>query len=225
MAEIVEANGHVMDAVPFRKALIAWGREHFRPFPWRLTEDSYHILMAEIMLHRTQASQVVPVYERFIKRYPDVPALAQATKKELHDALGSLGLRWRIDLIHNMAVRLAGDFGGSIPERKEELLALSGVSDYIASAVRCFAWNHPEPLVDTNTVRVIGRLFGLKIKDSSRRNPRFRNLIAALVDRKQPRVYNYALLDLAGQVCHKEREPECERCPVRKWCVYGRLKR
>jgi A/G-specific adenine glycosylase len=221
MAEIVEANSHTINAGAFRKTLIAWGQKHFRPFPWRLTEDPYRILMAEVMLHRTQASQVVPVYERFVKRYPHVSALAQAKKEELHDILHSLGLRWRIDLIQTMAAELRAVFDGRVPETKEELLSLPGVSDYIASAVRCFAWNYSTPLVDTNTVRVTGRLFGLKIKDSSRRNRLFRDLIAALVDRDNPRAYNYALLDLADQVCMQKRSPECERCPLAGWCMYA----
>lgn len=224
MAEIVKANGHMIDAVAFREALIVWGRKHFCSYPWRLTEDPYLILIAEVMLHRTQAPQVVPVYERFIKRYSDVPTLAQATKEELHDTLYSLGLRWRVDLIHDMTGELMTYFGGRVPEGKEELLSLPGVSDYIASAVRCFAWNHPEPLVDTNTVRVAGRVFGLDIKDSSRRNQRFRNLIAALVDPQEPRAYNYAILDLAEQVCHGNKEPDHEKCPVLAWCAYGKAK-
>lgn len=218
---IVEADGHAIDATAFRKALIAWGQDHFRPFPWRLTEDPYHILIAEVMLHRTQAPQVTPVYEQFIARYPDVPALAAATKKELHDALYSLGLRWRIDLIHEMAVQIMQRFDGRIPGEKADLLSLPGVSEYIAGAVRCFAWGRPEPLIDTNTVRVVGRLFGLQIKDSSRRNRRFRELITALVDPDEPRAYNYALLDLADQVCTKKRPPECAMCPVQRLCVYG----
>ena len=221
MSESVEAGGHTIDARAFRRAIIAWGREHFRPFPWRLTEDPYRILMAEVMLHRTQAPQVVPVYERFIARYPDVSALARATRDELHNALYSLGLRWRIDLIQAMAAELMRHFDGQIPREKAELLSLPGVSEYIAGAVRCFAWNLPEPLIDTNTVRVVGRLFGLEIKDSSRRNRRFRELITALVDPDEPRAYNYALLDLADQVCVKKQPPECARCPVQKCCAYG----
>jgi A/G-specific adenine glycosylase len=161
------------------------------------------------------------VYERFVQNYPDVLTLARAAKEELHGVLYSLGLRWRIDMIYDMTAELIEHFGGMVPEDKEELLSLPGISDYIAGAVRCFAWNRPEPLVDTNTVRVIGRLFDLQTKDSSRRNRQFRELITALVDPDQPRTYNYALLDLADQICHKEREPECTRCPVLKCCVYG----
>lgn len=221
VGKIVEANGHIIDAGLFRKAVIAWGREHFRYFPWRLTEDPYCILMAEVMLHRTQAPQVVPVYERFIARYPDVPALVRASREELHKVLYPLGLRWRIDLIHEMARHMMERFEGQVPREKADLVSLPGVSEYIAGAVRCFAWNLPEPLIDTNTVRVVGRLFGLETRDSSRRNRLFRELITALVDPEEPRAYNYALLDLADQVCTKKRPPECGGCPVQKYCAYG----
>lgn len=71
-------------------------------------------------------------------------------------------------------------FEGQIPYKKADLMSLPGVSEYIASAVRCFAWNLPEPILDTNTVRVAGRLFGLEIKDSSRRNRQYRDLISTL---------------------------------------------
>jgi A/G-specific adenine glycosylase len=221
MAEVVEACDHAINAEAFRKALIAWGRKHFRSFPWRSTKDPYRILMAEIMLHRTQVSQVVPVYKHFVERYPDVSTLAQAKKRELREVLYPLGLHWRIDLVHDMVSDLMDRFHGRVPRKKTDLLSLPGVSEYIASAICCFAWNQTQPLIDTNTVRVVGRLFGLDIKDSSRRNRRFRELIAALVDSGEPRTYNYALLDLAERVCMKKRLPECDRCPVRKHCTYG----
>lgn len=217
--EIVHANDHAIDAVTFRAALTAWGKKHFRFLPWRQTDDPYRMLIAEVMLHRTQAVQVLPVYQLFIQCYPDVPALARAAKEELHDILYSLGLRWRIDLIHKMSAELVERFGGRVPKEKAELLCLPGVNEYIAGAVRCFAWNLPEPLIDTNTVRVAGRLFGLEIKDSSRRSRCFRNLLTALVDPDEPRVYNYALLDLGHRICMKKRLPECRKCPVHKHCM------
>lgn len=174
------------------------------------------------MLHRTQARQVLPVYERFIDQHPDAHSLARVPHDHLYDELSSLGLRWRIDLIQAMAADLVDRFAGQVPQNRDDLLSLPGVSEYIASAVRCFAWNLPDPLIDTNTVRVVGRLFGLEIKDSSRRNRRFRELIAALVDREHPRDYNYALLDLAHLICHKRKTPDCPVCPVQVSCSYGR---
>lgn len=219
--QFVETDGHCINATAFRKALTSWGQEHFRSFPWRMTSDPYRILMAEIMLHRTQATQVVSVYKQFVIRYPDISSLAQAEKETLHQVLYSLGLRWRIDLIQAMAAELLNRFGGQVPCEKASLLSLPGVSDYIASAVRCFAWNLPEPLIDTNTVRIIGRLFGLETRDSSRRNQRFKQVISALVDPKEPRLFNYALLDLADQICMKKRPPLCQQCPVAVHCVHG----
>lgn len=219
--ERIEANNHSVDGEALREALISWGRENFRAYPWRFTDNPYRILIAEIMLHRTQAPQVVPVYERFITIYPDVESLARATREELHDILYSLGLRWRIDLVADMASQLTRRFNCQIPQEKADLLTLPGVSDYVANAVRCFAWNLPDPIIDTNTVRVTGRIFNLEMKDSSRRNSLFRRLIGALLDRNNSRSYNFALLDLAAQICTKAREPLCEKCPLQTYCVYG----
>lgn len=218
---VLKAANHAVEIKSFRRLLITWGKKNLRRFPWRGTRDPYIVLMAEVMLHRTQASQVAPVYEDFIQHFPDVAALANASKRHLHKKLYSLGLRHRVDLIHQMALQLVACFDGQVPKRKADLLSLAGVSTYIASAVRNFAWNLPEPLIDTNVVRVIGRVFNLEIRDSSRRNPRFKELITALLDPKSPRAYNYALLDLADKICTSKRPPDCKHCPIVRWCVYG----
>jgi A/G-specific adenine glycosylase len=218
----VEVNGHLIDAILVRRSIIKWGEENFRDFPWRITRDPYHILISEIMLHRTQARQVVPVYEQFIQIYPNINILSKATKENISKILYSLGLHWRIDLVYEMTNELMSRYGGVIPRSKEGLLSLSGVSEYIAGAVRCFSWNLPEPSPDTNTVRIAGRLFGLVIKDSSRRNSLFKNLITKLIDPDEPRVFNYAQLDLADKVCTRKRAPDCPQCPLLQWCCYGR---
>lgn len=220
MSEFLEANEHKLDVITFRKRLLFWGRRHFRSFPWRLTKDPYNILMAEVMLHRTQASQVKSIYIQFIERYSEPSLLVNATTEELHGALFSLGLRWRIDMIHKMIWDLQNRFDGHVPKEKVDLISLPGVSEYIASAVRCFAWNQPEAIIDTNTVRITGRLFGLEVKESSRRNRVFKYLLKALVDPVEPRCFNFALLDLASLICAK-RSPKCYDCPVRNHCTYG----
>lgn len=223
MIEPVEANGHLIDAVLIRRSIIEWGEKNSRDFPWRKTRNPYHILMSEVMLHRTQAQQVVSVYEHFIQQYPNLSTLSKATKEELNEILYSLGLRWRIDLIYEMTNELMSRFNGEIPRSKAELLSLPGVSEYIAGAVRCFAWNLPEPILDTNTVRIAGRLFGLEIKDSSRRNSVFKNLITKLVDPDEPRAFNYAQLDLADKICTRKQAPDCMHCPLLQWCCYGSI--
>ncbi|MHB8119102.1 MAG: HhH-GPD family protein [Methanothrix sp.] len=176
--------------------------------------------MAELMLHRTQAKQVIPIYEKFIKLYPNINSLAHASKADLNELLHPLGLFWRVKLVYALGVDLIIRFNGQVPKQKEYLLLLPGISDYIAGAVRCFAWNLPEPIIDTNIIRIIGRIFGLKITDSSRRNSQMINLIKKLVDPVSPRTYNYALLDLASEVCLKRRPPLCSECPIREHCAY-----
>lgn len=208
------------EAGEFRRQLIGWGRRHFRSFPWRHARDPYRILLAEVMLHRTQVVQVVPIFKSFVKQFPSVRVLAMGRDRRIKDLLKPLGLRWRVALVGPMAREIVKRFGGRVPEANEDLSSLPGVSDYIANAVRCFAWNYPETLMDTNTVRVIGRVFGLKTKDSSRRSQTFRNLLRSLVDLRNPRLFNYALLDLAALVCTKSRPPRCEVCPVSRWCMY-----
>lgn len=220
--KFVEANHHSVEVDKVQLLLKEWGQNNFRGFPWRHTSNPYHTLIAEVMLHRTQAIQVVPVYEQFIQQYPNIQNLAGATKEELQTLLFPLGLRWRIDLIHSMAWAIMQRFNGLIPESKNDLLSLPGVSEYIAGAVRCFAWNYPEAIADTNTIRVVGRIFGLMIKDSSRRNTLFKSILTQLVDSESPRQYNYALLDLADKICTKKQEPDCSHCPLQTMCCYGR---
>ena len=202
----------------FRKSLIDWGKSNFRFFPWRMTDDPYAILMAEIMLHRTQVKQVLPVYNRFINNYPDIKSIFEENEEKIKVILYPLGLHWRIKYIKKMAEEIYIRFDSSIPKQKEDLISLPGISDYIASAVRCFAWNISDSIVDTNTVRIVGRIYGVHTKDSSIRNQKIRLLIENLIDRQFPSKFNYALLDLAHLVCHKKKEPECKVCPISSFC-------
>ena len=205
----------------FHRKLLKWGEKHFRIFPWRMATDPYQILIAEIMLHRTQATQVLPICESFIAKYPDLGSLSNASLEDLHSDLYSLGLRWRIDRLYEMCKLLMQDYQGQIPRKKKLLVLLPGVSEYIACAVRCFAWEQPESLADTNTIRIVGRIFGLEIKDSSRRNKTFKSLLKELVSKDCPKDYNYALLDLADKICTRKIDPDCLHCPVIEFCKYG----
>lgn len=205
----------------YRMKVKKWGERNYRDFPWRRTRDPYRVLLAETMLHRTQAVQVAKIYEGVIREYPDIKALAKSSRTELHKVLFPLGLRWRIDLLKDMAEAIVNKFESKIPKDKSELMSLPGISEYIAGSVRCFAWNIAEPLRDTNTVRVIGRIHNMEIKDSLRRNSKFKELAVELVDPENPRTYNFALLDLADQVCTKKEEPKCDECPLNTLCSYN----
>ena len=202
-----------------RAELIKWWKIHGREFPWRKTKDPYKILIAEILLHRTKADQVTPIYFRFIREFPTMLDLAKSSRDRIVTLVRPLGLRWRAELLHSMSQKVVNSTGGQIIAHKDWFLSLPGVSDYIASAVMCFAFDKPEPLLDTNTVRIIGRIFGVKVTDSSRRSRRFRELYSYLMDKNRPREFNLAMIDLGALIC-RPRRPSCEICPLRKYCLY-----
>ena len=116
-----------------------------------------------------------------------------------------------------MAQEIVKEHCGKIPETKEELKSLSGISDYIASATICFAYNKSEPLLDTNIVRIIGRVFDLRVTDSSRRSSNFKELYQVINSTENPRNFAFAMIDLGALVCLPNR-PMCNVCPVNGMC-------
>lgn len=207
----------------FRKRLAAWGDRNRRDFPWRRTENPFHILLAEMMLRRTNAPQVIPVYQEVIQRYPTPGSLAFAPTNEVFDLLRPLGLAWRAENIKQMSEVLVNRFNGELPSSYEGLKELPGVGDYVASAVCCFAFDIPMPIIDTNTVRVAGRYFGFDTHAESRRIKAVRETVKAITDRKKPSEFNHSFLDFAALIC-KAIKPGCPLCPLRKRCIFGQRK-
>lgn len=220
MSDIIEANDHAFLLNQFHQSLRDWDVKYRRAFPWRLTENPFHILMAELMLRRTQARQVVKIYNNFIDRYPDATGLASASAEEVAQNLFSLGLAWRVPAFQEIARSLVSQYGGEVPASYYALTALPGIGDYVASAICCFAFGQAVVIIDTNTVRVVGRLFGIKTHAESRRRKSVRGLLQALLDKEDPKSYNYAMLDLAALVC-KPVKPECPTCPLLFCCFTG----
>jgi A/G-specific adenine glycosylase len=205
----------------FSELLLNWWSKNKRSFPWRETNDAYSILVAEVLLHRTKASQVEPVFVEFLASFPTPSSLSTTSLEEIQKILYPLGLCWRTKLMHEMANEILQKFGGEIPAKKEFLMTLPGVSDYIASAVMCFAYHCNEPLLDTNTVRVIGRVLDIKITDGSRRSIQFKRAYLKLQGTKKvvAREFAFAMLDFAALVC-LPKKPLCEQCKVRDVCKY-----
>ena len=145
---------------------LMWGEQNLRKFPWRETLNSYEIVVAEVMLHRTKANQVKDVYEYFITKYPDFDSIVRAGRESIRADLKSLGLFWRADLLFDMAKYIVEEYNCELPLDKKKLMAMPGIGNYISAAILCVGYNLPEPMLDTNTVRVLGRIFGLKITDS-----------------------------------------------------------
>lgn len=204
-----------------RQKLLTWFDKHGRTFPWRQTRNPYHVLMAEMMLRRTQARQVVPVFHQFLLLFPDPSTLTTADSSLVERTLYSLGLAWRVPAFQGVAQALVDRFHGQVIADYHELLTLPGVGDYVAAAVCCFAFEQPLILADTNTVRVAGRVFGVPTNAESRRRKSVRALLEYLLDTDHPREFNLGLLDLAALICVPG-IPHCDRCPILEYCITGR---
>jgi len=200
--------------------ILRWGDKNMRDYPWRHSPDGYKILIAEIILHRTKADQVNMIYENFINTYPDLRSIAEAGEDKIKSDLHSLGLAWRSELLYSMSLEILEKYDGTIPRDKADLMDLPGVGHYIASAVLCFGYNLPEPVIDTNTVRVIGRIFGLKITDSSRRSKKFKKFMSDIISHGRPREFSLSLIDFASLICTAGAYPKCNICPLKDICSY-----
>lgn len=215
---------HVIKREEFGSALLQWFKKNRRRFPWRETTNPFYTLVSEILLHRTKANQVLSVYNDFIEKFPTIDRLSSARFDEVRETIYSLGLNWRTKKLHAMAKEIMAKNNSKIPSEREHLESLPGVSHYIASAVRCFAFGYPEVLLDTNTVRILGRVFGMKVTDGSRRSARFRELYEFIIDSRHPQEFNYAMIDLGALVC-SPRDPLCKLCPIVEMCIYGKSRR
>lgn len=203
----------------FRRAVIAWFGRHGRRYPWRAEGDPYRVLIAEMMLRRTRADQVLPVYERFVQEFPDIDSLAAASPAAVARILAPLGLRWRIPAFIEMARQVRDRYGSRVPDSREDLLSLPGVGDYVAGAVLCIAFGRGEWFVDVNTVRVFSRYFGIGISGEGRRNRRIVETARIYMATRNPAAAAMGLLDLAALIC-RPRRPLCTRCPVAPRCRF-----
>jgi A/G-specific adenine glycosylase len=201
-----------------RERLLAWYSEAGRDLPWRASNDAYRILVSEMMLVQTTVAAVIPFFERFIRRFPDVTALAAADEAEVVKAWEGLGYYRRARQLHAAAQMIVREHAGEMPVDPAAVRALPGVGRYIAGAILSFAMNRPEPIVEANSQRVLARLLALRedIKAASTRE-RLWQAAARLVPAENAGAFNQALMDLGALVC-TPRQPGCLVCPLSRLC-------
>jgi len=214
--------------------LLEWYPENARDLPWRRTTDPYCVFVSEIMLQQTQVKTVVPYWQRWMRRLPDVRALARARPDTVLKLWEGLGYYLRARNLHKAARIIIDRHAGRFPEKFDDLLALPGIGRYTAGAVCSIAFNQPTPVLDGNVIRVLTRLWG--IAENPRRNKtnarlwKFaQDLVLAAAHREQPGErncahFNQSLMELGAVIC-SPRLPKCPLCPVRKQCVAGRENR
>ena len=205
--------------ISFRRRITSWFDRYGRTFLWRQSIDPFKVLIAEMMLRRTKASQVETVFEELFKKYPDAQSLAQGNPKEIDSILYHLGLHWRIPAFQEVARALVRDYSGEVPMTREELRNLPGVGEYVAGAILSMAYSQKEWIVDSNVVRVFKRYFGIDTSKEGRRDRHVIEMAKIYVSTRSPRKANLAIIDFAALVCVPGK-PKHEGCPVRNSCDF-----
>ncbi len=201
----------------FRSDLSTWFAEHRRDLPWRRTSDPYAIWISEIMLQQTRVAAVIPYYEKFVLRFPDYHALAEASELDLLAHWAGLGYYYRARNMQKAAQILRDR--GSFPASHQEIRLLPGVGDYTAAAVASIGFGLPHAVVDGNVFRVLSRVHDDAVNiSSSAGRKHFSALADRLLDHEHPGTFNQALMELGATVC-LPKNPQCLICPVSALCA------
>ena len=219
----------------FYRQLYHWWEQNKRELPWRDTEDGYRIWLSEIILQQTRVQQGMEYYMRFVNRWPDVEALAQADEQEVLREWQGLGYYSRARNLHKAARQMVekGTPPGPLsrgervifPQTYDELRALPGVGDYTAGAIASFAYNLPYPAMDGNVYRVVARLTDCsEAFDTTAGKKLFHQKIEQLLDREHPRLFNSAIMEFGALYCTPSLTDSetgacvCERCVIKEVC-------
>jgi len=202
----------------FAHDLCDWFRLNKRNLPFRMDKDPYRIFVSELMLQQTQIDTMIPYYERFMKRFPTVKALADASLDEVMELWAGLGYYRRAKYLHESARMIEETFDGVFPRSLKAIESLKGVGRYTARAIHSIAYSEPSPAVDGNVMRVMARILGYE-KDI-RKTAHMREIektLGPVIILEEPSDFTEALMEIGALVC-KKTNPLCETCPLKAHC-------
>ena len=201
----------------FTNILLQWFRENGRELPWRETRDPYAIWLSEIILQQTRIEQGRPYWERFMRRWPTVEALAAASEDDVLKEWQGLGYYSRARNLHHAAQQIVT--AGRFPTTLEGIRALKGVGDYTAAAIGSFAFDLPAAVVDGNVYRVLARHYGITTPiNTTEGKKEFTALAQELLPHAQASLFNQAMMDFGATQCTPT-APHCANCPLQETCV------
>lgn len=202
----------------FGRAIITWYQKNKRDLPWRQTRDPYRIWLSEIILQQTRVEQGLNYYLRFVEKYPDVMALAEAKQDEVLKLWQGLGYYSRARNLHSAAQEIAETFKGDFPKAYHELLQLKGIGEYTAAAISSFSFAEKQPVVDGNVFRLLSRYLGIRTPiDSGKAKKQFREIAFELMGTHPPHDFNQAIMEFGSRQC-KPVNPDCNNCPLQSTC-------
>ncbi len=202
----------------FRRRVRAWYARHARDLPWRRSRDPYAIWVSEIMLQQTQVATVKPYFERFMRAFPNIEALARASEQQVLRTWEGLGYYRRARQLHAAARILVEQHGGTFPRDPDVARRLPGIGRYTAGAVLSMAFDAREPILEANTTRLFSRLLAYRGDPTTSAGQRLLWTMAqSVLPRRGVGQFNQALMELGSEVC-LPRTPKCGRCPVALLC-------
>jgi A/G-specific adenine glycosylase len=207
-----------IDPRGFAPRLVAWQLEHGRhELPWQRSRDPYAVWVSEIMLQQTRVDTVLRYYEPFLRRFPDVRALAAAELDEVLAQWSGLGYYRRARNLHTCARQICERHGGAFPRSREELQALAGIGRSTAAAIAAFCFGRREAILDANVQRVLARAFALPRPRDAASLRAMWELAESLLPETGLDAYTQGLMDLGATLC-KPTQPDCAPCPFAADC-------
>ena len=215
-------NGATLEFVDpgFSAELIDWQKQHGRhALPWQQTKDAYRVWLSEIMLQQTQVSAVIPYYQRFLKSFPTVFALAKASSEEVMSHWSGLGYYTRARNLHACSKLVVEKYAGNFPADVILLEQLPGIGRSTAAAISAFSYGTIAAILDGNVKRVFSRVFGIEGYPGTKTVEDAMWLRAqALLPETEIESYTQGLMDLGATLCTRSK-PACQRCPLQLRCV------
>lgn len=182
-----------MDTTDFQELVWEKARELYREMPWRRDTRPYYVLVSEIMLQQTQVDRVVPKFEAFIERFPDIATLASAPLSDVLKLWSGLGYNRRAKFLHEAAKKIETDFSGVFPSTPEALQSLPGVGVNTAGAIMAYSFNQPVVYIETNVRTVYFHHYFDDV--ASVTDKELRVIAAETLDREHPREWYWAIMD------------------------------
>jgi len=209
--------------IAVRRKLMKWFRREARDLPWRHDVTPYRVWISEIMLQQTQVATVIEFYRRFMKSFPTVKDLAEASEQSVLSHWEGLGYYRRARSLHAAARKIMDEHDGEFPTSYPEVLALPGIGRYTAGAILSISQNQKLPILEGNTQRVFSRWIASRSPVSDRQAIKLLwKLAETALPSRQSGIFNQAAMELGALIC-RPASPSCDQCPVGSHCQAKRL--